>query len=136
MHLLISTVALSLDSFLVCLGIGWHVRSWHDRLRLAMVFGGCDAVAAMLGSLWHYRSLGLTAFAGYLLCAFLLGQTIRPRRMLIYALPLLLSLDNLLAGVPANLAAALGAGSALMALIGLGLAAAGQHALIAVRSET
>lgn len=135
MHVLTLVFSFSLDTLLVCLGIGWHVRSRRERLRLAMVFGACDAMAAALGSLWQYRLPDLATFCIYLLCAFLLGQAVRSRSVLIYVLPVLLSLDNLFSGVPSNLAPALGLGSALMALLGLSLSAFAGRMFLVLEAE-
>jgi len=135
MHVLASVLGFSLDTFLVCLGIGWQVRSWRERFRLALIFGMCDAMATALGSLWYYRLPELTTWAIYLLCAFLFGQAVRSRSAVVYALPVLLSLDNLFGGIPAGMAPVMGLGSTVIGLLGLSLAAAGQHALGARESE-
>lgn len=117
----ISIVALGLDSFLACSVIGTRCLSARQRLLIASLFGACDAVATLLGSLWIHRSFELPAIV--LAALFLCAWFVLPGRSRVYGAPLLLSLDNLLAGSPASAAPLLGLSSALMALIGLCLGA-------------
>lgn len=144
MHVLASALIFTLDTFLVCLGIGWRLRSWRERLPLAVTFGLCDATATALGSAWRNRgpeSLPeLATFGVYLLCAWLLGQLLlgqsgRSRSAPIYLLPVLLSVDNLLGRIPAQSAPILGLSSAVMALLGLSLAAAFRRVCMLVARE-
>jgi len=124
MYPLTSVFGLGLDSFLACLAIGSHELSWRERLRLAVAFGVCDAAATGLGSIRPHRIPEPPALLIYLLCALLLSRAARSSRTLLYALPALLSVDNLFAGAPASMALLLGLGSAAMAMFGLSLAAA------------
>jgi len=135
MHALISMVGLGFDSFLACLAIGFYAASWRERFRLAVAFGACDAAATLLGSVWPHPFPEPLALATYFLCVFLLAMAAQSRRELLHALPVLLSVDNLFGGLSANTAPALGAGSALMALLGLSLAALGRRVFSTLEAE-
>jgi hypothetical protein len=124
MHPLTSMFVLGLDSFVTCLAIGSHVLSWRERIRLALAFGACDATATLLGTVRPHRVEVLAAFPVYILCALVIGRAYRPGSRLLYALPVLLSIDNLFSGVPVSMAPGLGFSSLAMALLGLSLAAA------------
>jgi len=87
------------------------------------------------GSLWLQRSAEPPALAIYLICVLLLASSTRARRALLYCLPVLLSVDNLFGGVPASLAPAVGESSALMALLGLSLAAVGRDLFVGSDAE-
>lgn len=71
----------------------------------------------------------------YLVCVLLLVSAARTSRLVLYSLPVLLSVDNLFSGVPASLAPALGASSAVMALLGLSLAALGRKMFYGLEAE-
>lgn len=135
MHVLFSVVGLGFDSFLAGLVIGSYALSSRDRFRIAIMFGACDAAATLVGSLWLHRSAEPPALAVYLICVLLLASSTRARRALLYCLPALLSVDNLFGGVPASLAPALGGSSALMALLGLSLAALGRDLFVLSDAE-
>jgi hypothetical protein len=135
MHILFSVVGLSFDSFAAGLVIGSYALSSRDRFRIAIMFGVCDAAATLVGSLWLHRSAEPHALAVYLICVLLLAASTRARRALLYCLPALLSVDNLFGGVPASLAPALGGSSALMALLGLSLAALGRDLFVLSDAE-
>jgi len=124
MYMLTSVFGLGLDSFLACLVIGWQELSWRERVRLAVAFGACDAAATLLGAFRPHPLPERPAFVLYLLFVLLLGRAARSSRTLIYALPALLSLDNLWGGRPASLTLALGLSSAVIAMCGLSLASA------------
>jgi hypothetical protein len=111
--------ALGLDSFLACLVIGAYGVSRAQALGLAATFGACDAAASLLGSIWPLQLPALVAVSVYLVCPLLLVSACRSRRILLFGLPVLLSLDNLCSMTPAAMAPMLGAGSAAMALAGL-----------------
>lgn len=134
MHVLLSGIGASLDSFLVCVAVGSQMPLWRDRLRLSLVFGICDAAAALLGSFWQCGALEPQAIAIYLLCATLIAQGASHSRALLYAAPLLLSIDNLFGG-NAESAPVFGLGSFAMALCGLSVVTVGQRALLACVSE-
>jgi hypothetical protein len=124
MYSLTSMFVLGLDSFVSCLAIGSHSLSWRERLRLALAFGACDATATLLGTMRPHRVEELAVFPVYVLCALLIVRAYRPGRRLLYALPVLLSIDNLFSGDPVSMVPATGFGSAAMALLGVSLAAA------------
>jgi len=124
---LIPMVSFGFDSFLAGLAIGFCALSWRERFRLAVTFGVCDAAATLLGSWWPHSFQGPLVLAVYLLCVLLLVPSAPTRRALFYALPVLLSVDNLFGGAPASAATALGAVSTAMALLGLNLAALGRR---------
>jgi hypothetical protein len=140
MHNLYTCVGLSLDSFLATLIIGscsssggnrWpsgHRRSplVGNQLTMALAFGLCDHAAAIAGSHWPHLLPEPGAAAIYLACAALLAWSAssRHRRQLaIYALPVLLSVDNLFCSITPDLAPLFGFVSAAMALAGFGAAA-------------
>ena len=134
MYAIFSVVGLGFDSFLACLAIGCYARSWRERFRFAIAFGVCDAAAALAGSSWPHR-IAEPLVLIYPLCVLLLVAFARRSRVMFCSLPLLLSVDNLFGGVPANLAPALGASSAVMALIGLSLASMGRDLFMASKAE-
>jgi putative Mn2+ efflux pump MntP len=129
MHPFTLIVALGLDSFLACTVIGTRALSRRQRFLIASLFGACDAIATLFGSLWTHRPFELPAIAlaALFLCAcFLLpGPSTR-----FYGVPLLFSIDNLLAGSPATAAPVLGLSSALMALVGLCVGALSRRAFL------
>ena len=141
MYVLFSICGLGFDSFLAGLIIGFKALSWRERFHLALAFGACDGIATITGSLWwprlaehQFATPGLTepaAFALCLICLLLVLATARKSRILLYSLPLLLCVDNFFCGLPASSAAALGASSATMALLGLTLAAFGGRMFLA-----
>ena len=126
---------LSIDTFIGCLEAAPLFRRWSHRVALAGCFGVSDMIACQVGSalvvpgIWNY--LGNSVAAGALIvygavcvaAAGLARARISPR--LAYALPLLMSLDNLAAGAEhgsgtAAQAVTLGLASFLMGLGGLG----------------
>ncbi len=135
MYSFFSLAALGLDSFLACLVIGARSVPWRDRVRLALAFGGWDAMATLAGSLWPHRSVELSAIVAWALWAFLLCRIARPSRRFLYLLPALLSLDNLFAGSPASMAPAIAVSSASMALCGLCLGSVWWRTLFALTTE-
>jgi putative Mn2+ efflux pump MntP len=124
MGALVSMLGFGVDSFLASLPVGLRKLSWCEQMRLAVAFGVCDATATLLGSVRPHQLPHPPALLIYFLCALLLGRAARSNRTLLYALPALLSIDNLFAGTPASLAFLLGLSSAVMATLGLLLAAA------------
>jgi putative Mn2+ efflux pump MntP len=142
-------VLLGLDSLAVGMGLGAVIPDWRRRCRLAFSFGVCDGLASLIGStvgmdrvgsalLWG-EWLGPAAAAFYGLYVLYLtwrcqDLTTNPgtARWLVFALPICLSLDNLLAGVgteasglPAVLGALAFAGmSGALALLGIGAGSA------------
>jgi hypothetical protein len=122
MDALLRVAALGLDSFLACLVIGAYGVSRAEAFGLAATFGACDAAASLVGSIWPLQLPPLVAVGLYLMCPLLLVSAARSRRILLFGLPVLLSLDNLCSTTPAAMAPVLGAGSAAMALAGLRIA--------------
>jgi putative Mn2+ efflux pump MntP len=136
-----SGILLGFDSFVVCLGLGTLIpRRWCASLALA--FGVCDAAASAAGALvgnWMPNALGrdwspLLAFGIVAYAASVVVFATRPPRLgwrarAWFVVPLILSLDNLLAGARApgsalfvnSLCAA--AASTVLALVGLKLGA-------------
>ena len=134
-YLLASVFSFSLDTFLACLGVGFFLKSWRQRLGLAVAFGACDGMAAGLGLRVDYHLPEPLTVTIYLLAAFMLGRAARSRSALLFALPVLFSIDNLFGGAPATLAPALGVGSALMAMLGLTLSLMVRQALVPSAAE-
>ncbi|WP_428374698.1 hypothetical protein [Lichenicoccus sp.] len=117
-------ISLGLDSFAACLAAGLLPAERRVGFRLPALFGCCDAGATLLGDAIPHRVLLLPDSATYLGCAVLLGLAARRSRSVLYALPVLLGLDDFLAPVEADpLGTALlhGATSFVMALAGFGV---------------
>jgi zinc transporter ZupT len=134
MRLLFSVLGFGLDSLLAGLIVGSLLRSWRERLGLSLAFGAFDAAAAFAGTVWLHRVPEPPALAVYLMCALLLAAAARYNRRLLYLLPLALSTDNFFSGA-AGSALTLGVGSALLALLGLSLAAFGRSMFLASPQE-
>jgi hypothetical protein len=66
----------------------------------------------------------------YLICAALIGIAARHSRSILYLVPFLLSLDNLIAGAPVAAVPGLAATSSAMALAGLLLGGLWQRAVV------
>ena len=140
---------LGVDSFLVCFAVGTLPGRLLRRTMLGLSFGVCDGLASWIGcvaGMGLLRStpgrgewIGPLAVAGYGVYVLWVArrcQGLSPRldttRWLVLALPLGLSLDNLVAGVgagapvvsPVLTALFFGAASGAMALAGLGAGAA------------
>jgi hypothetical protein len=135
MHVLDTITALSFDSFLASLIMGTRPLSTRQQWLLSAAFGVCDYAASMAGLSWSGPLEELSPFAVYTLSAALFAFANRGRRALIYALPVLCSLDNLFWGAPPKIAGLLGFGSAAMALTGFGAAALGKNLLRTWRRE-
>jgi putative Mn2+ efflux pump MntP len=130
-----SVIALGLDSFLACAVIGTRSFQARERVRFAFAFGAGDAMATLLGSFWPHQALELPTIVLWALCAFLLLRMVPSNRSLLYAMPALLSFDNLFAGSPAGRAPVLGLSSAAMALIGLWLGTICRRVFVALATE-
>lgn len=118
---LLTAFSLGLDSFLAGLAIGPLLPSRTGRLWCAAAFGVCDGLASWLGALIPHRLPEPPDLALWLVCVMLLLAGARRGRMWLFAVPVVLSLDNLAAGVPADLAPALALSSAVMAAAGIAL---------------
>jgi hypothetical protein len=112
---------LSLDSFLCCLAIGTLALSSGEKLRLAMAFGACDALASFLGAILPHALPAPPTLPIYLVACLLLGLAARYSRTLLYALPVLLGIDNFFESAGPESVLAAGLGSAALALGGLTL---------------
>lgn len=134
MLVLLSMVGFGLDSLLAGLIVGSLLRSWRERLGLALAFGAFDSAAALAGTAWPHRAPEAHALAAYLLFAALLAVAARYNRALFYLLPLILSVDNFFGQVRDN-PLAMGVNSALLALLGLSLAAFGRNLFLASQPE-
>lgn len=120
--LVITATLLGVDSMVVCAALGPTVRAPAGRLRLAAIFGTCDAgailFAATLGITAPFSgSIGAVAVFAYACMVLLFGTwapVARGRTMLV--LPFALSLDNLAVGasLPLGTAAAQAAISLLV----------------------
>ena len=118
MHLA-SSLLLGLDSALCCLAVGAIMPSVRQRLRLALAFGLCDGIASIAGSMLASPFAEPSEFAVYLGCAAVLGLAARCWRPLVFALPVLMSVDNLVSGGKPGDALFNGATSAALAVLGL-----------------
>jgi hypothetical protein len=130
MHSLYMIATFSFDSFIASFIIGCGSIGWRARITLAAGFGICDAAAAAVGSLLPPVDLEFSQFAIYAVCVTLLGANARNRRpAFLYALPILLSVDNLFCGSSVQSAPVLGLGSCVSSLLGFGAAALGKKAI-------
>jgi putative Mn2+ efflux pump MntP len=155
--LLILGFTLSLDNFRTAIALGGLRLRWRHSGQVALAFGFWDAVAPLVGILvGHYLGQTIGSTAGYVGAIalgayglYLLVQAWRnaaPQgfgsRWALFALPLPLSLDNVLAGASLGLvgfsawlaAPIFGAITALMSLVGLQLGRAAAH-FIRIRSD-
>jgi len=133
MHSLYAIAAFSLDSFIASLVIGCGSMGWRARVTLAAGFGICDGAAAAVGSFSPHVGLESFQFGIYAVCVTLLAANARDRwPALLYALPLLLSLDNLFCGLSVESAPVLGIGSCVSSLMGFGAAAFGKKSVRAM----
>jgi hypothetical protein len=135
MRILTAAALLGLDGLVVCLALG-RITRWRGRLALG--FGLCDG-ASLLAGAWVGASLPPVATvvlsgAGPLATAVygtgvlvLAGRGATIHRRLVWLLPALLSLDNLMAGALMGRAHAIPF-AALTALISGAFALAGLHA--------
>ena len=131
-----SVVALGLDSFLACTAIGLRSRPWREQWRIALAFGGCDALSTLLGSFWWHRTMEPAAIVLWLIGAFLFLRTAPRNRALVYAIAVLFSLDNLFVGSPAAMAPLITLSSATMGLLGLSLGAACRRTFLTLATES
>ncbi len=121
MHGLYTIAGPSFDSFLASLFIGSRLLRIRGRMIWAAAFGVCDYVATAAGA-WAHLLPQPSALAIYSACAawFFLGA--RNRAALIYALPILLCMDNLFCGTAGQSAPVVGLASAALSLAGFGAA--------------
>lgn len=124
MSTLTSLFSGGLDSALCCVALGAATLSWRVRFRLAFAFGLCDTAGSMLGSVLDRPWPLPPGLALYLSFAVLLGLAVRRFPRLLWATPIVLSLDNLAIGGHLGDALADGMGSASLALLGLVVGAA------------
>ncbi|HLL40133.1 MAG TPA: manganese efflux pump [Rubrobacteraceae bacterium] len=142
--LLILGFVLSLDNFRLAIALGAFRLSWRRALRIAVVFGLWDGFSPLVGLLigrYFGEEIGeaadllgpivLLVFGLYLVIRSL--QTEAPEdldeRMVLFGIPLSLSLDNLFAGTglgmlgfpPVFSAAVFGSMTILMTFVGLQL---------------
>jgi hypothetical protein len=108
---------LCVDSFLACLAIGLLSPPPVGAWRLAAAFGAWDAAATAAGALVPGPALE----PAWLACAALLGALAPRGRKALHVAPALLGFDNLLGGLPASMAPAVGVASFAAACAGLTL---------------
>jgi hypothetical protein len=117
-----NVISLSFDSFLASMFLGALGVSRRAAILCAFAFGACDGAATLAGALWPVQWSQAVMLCLYVLCAVALCA-VRSTRVLLWVLPVALSLDNLLSKTPGALAPLLGAGSTAMSLCGSGVAA-------------
>lgn len=155
--LLILGFVLSLDNFRLSIALGAFKLDWRRALRIAVVFGLWDSLSPLVGLLigrYFGQEIGpaadtlgpivLAVYGIYLIIRSL--QTEAPEeldeRMVLFGIPLALSLDNLLAGTglgllgfpPVFTAAVFGTITALMTFAGLQLGGVAAR-FISIRSD-
>jgi putative Mn2+ efflux pump MntP len=112
LHLLFSGFFLSFDSFIMSLALGSIVHSPTQRWRLAALFGVSDGLAVLVGSalgqgVWRHdvaHNIVLIYALAYGICCLVSAHRnkFRANPRLAFALPVLMSLDNLVYGVGAG----------------------------------
>jgi putative Mn2+ efflux pump MntP len=155
--LLVLGFTLSLDNFRNAIALGPLRLEWGQAAQVALAFGFWDAVAPLAGILVgrylgqrigstaeYVGAMGLGAYGLYLLVQ--AWRTVAPRELdrlrVLFALPLPLSLDNIVAGTSLGLLAfspwlavpMFGAITAIMSFAGLQLGRAAAR-FIRVRSD-
>ena len=100
--------SLSLDSFVGGIAAAPLFRRWSDRVALALAFGVCDMAASMLGPAIELpkfiseagkgMAIGLMLLYGIACLIVAFVTRVRLSARLAFALPLFMSLDNLVAG--------------------------------------
>jgi hypothetical protein len=127
---LITPVLLGLDGFAVCLALGPLSLGLWRGLSLAALFGVCDGLALLAGGVLH-SSQPLNAAVLPVLIALwvmlVLALMIYDARKLLPVLPVLLAVDNLLAGIESG-HAVLARDAALSCAVSALLAGAGLFA--------
>jgi putative Mn2+ efflux pump MntP len=123
MEALENTLALGIDGFAVCIALGARPLSWRERCWTSAAFGLCDAAATLLAPVIGLGALQMPNLPIYLVFIVLVGRAVRFNRLSLCVLPLVSSIDNLVAPATAN-SLVCGAGSAALALIGLQIGAA------------
>jgi len=131
-----SALVLGFDGFIACTALGVTLPK-RARVLLAVAFGVCDSVASALGVMLPARIRDLSAFdacslLGCCVAFYAAGLALvasaprhRPLRARFwFALPLLMSLDNLVLGAGASLHG-LALSSLIVALVASGLALCG-----------
>jgi hypothetical protein len=121
---------LGFDSLLAGLAIGPILSSWHERTVFVLLFGVCDGAATLLGAAVPHLVPDPPAAMLYLLMVALIIQGARRSATWLYAMPILFSLDNLVAGSAASDALGLAVSSAAMAGIGLALGGLGRRTVL------
>jgi hypothetical protein len=123
------------DSLLAGVVIGPVVRTRARRVGLALAFGACDGIAALLGAGYPHAGPELPGGLLYALAA--AATVLAARRSAGWLLvgPVLLSLDNLASGAPASAALPLAVSSAALAFAGLAMSAALTRAARRIRSR-
>jgi hypothetical protein len=122
MSALIMIVTLGVDSFLASLFLGALGLSRRELLIRAFAFGACDGAATWVAQ-WHVYLSQTVMLCLYLVCALAVLRALRAPRLLLWAVAISLSLDNLIGNTPDDLVPYLGASSAAMSLLGSGAAA-------------
>jgi hypothetical protein len=121
MQTLDPNVFLTADSFVCGLALGSQALPTALRLRLVLAFGICDAIASAIGQMIGHPKMLPPALIVYLCCAGLLGLAAGGNRRILYALPVLLCIDNLADGASSPIPA--GVASGAMAAFGMAIAA-------------
>lgn len=120
------TFLLGLDSFFAGLVAGPLLRSWRGRSCLALGFGLWDGLASWVGACMPHQIPDVPTVVLYVCCVPLLLAGASRSRIWLFALPVLLSLDNLAAGGPGGEAPWQALSSAGMAALGLTIGRAGR----------
>jgi hypothetical protein len=97
-QLLVASVLLGLDGFVVCLALGPFRLGMRHALPLAGLFGLCDGLALLAGSIYQLNIAVLPLLMA-LWAVLVLLLAISGARRLLPVLPVLLAFDNLLEGV-------------------------------------
>jgi hypothetical protein len=98
-------------------------------------FGICDAATTLLGPALALSTPEPPIIGTYFLCALLLGYAARWSRIVLGALTVLLSIDNVFGSAPASSALICGATSAALGLLGLKLASSARILVLVTLSR-
>ena len=120
---LFQVLLLSVDSLFAGLLLGPMVKTWRKHAVLACLFGLCDGAAVLLGAALPRVMLEVPDGLLYALIVSAVVLAARQSKSWLLLAPVILSLDNLASGLPADAAPELAAASAAMAIGGLMLSA-------------
>jgi hypothetical protein len=118
-ELLVQAWVLGSDSLIAGLLAGSVIRTWRCRIQLAVLFGIADGLGTLCGAFLSHSVPSLPDIVVYFVCVALVALAARSSSFWLFFMPLILALDNLSSGAPADTAFPAALASALLAMIGL-----------------